>query len=101
MKRNRSRDNFLTKRNKEYQNYLIEQGYNKNLVIESFSKFSNIRGADLLKPKSKRKRTVTLIGNGNPNLPNIGNIIRSNLATLYSNDLMRKIFSRRNHHTGL
>ena len=89
LKRNCSTPDFLKVRNKEYQDYLINQGYDKARVSEDFFKASNLNRADLLKPKGRGKtRVVLFVTDYNPNLPNI----RSNLAELHSSDLLRDMF---------
>ena len=93
LKRNCSTQEFLDKRNKEYKAYLIQQGYDETLVEESFTKVEAINRSDLLKPKGRNKRTVVpLVLDYNPNLPDIGKIIRNNLTILHANDTMREIF---------
>ncbi|EDO29229.1 predicted protein [Nematostella vectensis] len=94
LKRNCSDENFLCRRNNEYKNYLIEQGYKPELVSSKFNEVASLSRSELLKPKSNRaKRKVTpLVMDFNPNLPDIGQIVRKNLSFLHSSTFMKEVF---------
>ena len=76
----------ITKLN-EYKGYLINQGYPSKLVDDKFSKASNISRSDLLKP-SRKATFVTF----NPNLPDVGRIIKKHLHILDSNPKLKELF---------
>ena len=54
LKRNCSNSNFLEKRNTQYKQYLVSQGYISNLGFEKFKELEQIPRSDLLKPKSNK-----------------------------------------------
>ena len=65
----------------DYKGYLIDQGYPSKLVDDQvddqFSKASTISRSDLLKPSRKAtKKLFPFVTTFNPNLPDVGRIIR-------------------------
>jgi len=59
IKRNCSDREYLEKRNTEYQEYLIQQGYDKKLVRSQFSKVDQLDRKNILKVnKTKKNRNI-------------------------------------------
>ena len=85
---------YLPQRNEEYKSYLVQQGYKASLVNTQFNKVATLDRQDLVKPAAVRaKRKVTpLVVDYNPNMPDIGRILRDNIHILHSTPLMRNIF---------
>ena len=95
LKRNCSDETFLAKRTAEYKGYLLNQGYPSNLVNDQFSKASAISRNDLLRTRGKEaKKLFPFVITFNPNLPNVGNIIRKHLVILQSNPKLKELFPR-------
>ena len=95
LRRNCSNDNFLITRTSEYKGYLINQGYPINLVNDQFLKASAIPRNNLLKPQIKKaKKLFPLVITFNPNLPDIGRIIKKHLHLLHSNPRLKEFFPR-------
>ena len=95
MKRNCSDETFLAERTAEYKGYLLNQGYPSNLVNDQFSKASAISRNDLLRTRGKEaKKLFPFVITFNPNLPNVGNIIRKHLVILQSNPKLKELFPR-------
>ena len=95
LKRNCSDETFLAERTAEYKGYLLNQGYPSNLVNDQFSKASAISRNDLLRTRGKEvKKLFPFVITFNPNLPNVGNIIRKHLFILQSNPKLKELFPR-------
>ena len=77
LQRNCSEQGFLAERTTEYKGYLVNQGYPSKLVDDQFRKASNIPRSDLLKTRARSRRKLFLfVTTFNPNLPDVGRIIR-------------------------
>ena len=95
LKRNCSDETFFAERTAEYKGYLLNQGYLSKLVNDQFSKASAISRNDLLRACSKEaKKLFPFVITFNPNLPNVGNIIRKHLFILQSNPKLKELFPR-------
>ena len=100
LRRNCFNDNFLITRTSEYKSYLINQGYPINLVNDQFLKASAIPRNNLLKPQIKKaKKLFPLVITFNPNLPDIGRIIKKHLHLLHSNPRLKEFFPPQFCHT--
>ena len=88
-----SEEIFLAKRTAEYKGYLVNRGYPSKLVDDQFSKASAISRNDLLRTRGKEaKKLFPFVLTFNPNLPNVGNIIRKHLLILQSNPKLKELF---------
>ena len=95
LKRNCSEEIFLAERTAEYKGYLVNQGYPSKLVSDQFSKASAIPRNNLLRTRGKEsKKLFPFVITFNPNLPDVGNIIRKNLFILQSNPKLKELFPR-------
>jgi len=95
LKRNCLEEIFLAERTAEYKRYLVNQGYPSKLVSDQFSKASAIPRNDLLKTRGKEtKKLFPFVITFNPNLPDVGNIIRKHLFILQSNPKLKELFPR-------
>ena len=94
LKRNCSTEEFREKRFREYQDYLIQQGYNKKMVEKQFNKANSLSRMELLKPRTtkRNRKVVPLVVDYNPNLPNIQGIIKDNLHLINTSEILKKIF---------
>ena len=93
LKRNCSDESFVAERTAEYKEYFLNQGYPSNLVNDQFSKASAISRNDLLRTRGKEaKKLFPFVITFNPNLPNVGNIIRKHLFILKSNPKLKDLF---------
>jgi len=83
LKRNCSEEIFPAKRTAEYKGYFVNQGYPSKLVSDQFSKASAIPRNDLLRTRGKETNKLFPFAiTFNPNLPDVGNIIRKHLFIL-------------------
>ncbi|EDO29219.1 predicted protein [Nematostella vectensis] len=73
---------------------ICDKGYTAADCSMSINTIPELMGSELLKPKSNRaKRKVTpLVMDFNPNLPDIGQIVRKNLSFLHSSTFMKEVF---------
>ena len=95
LKRNCSDETFFAERTAEYKGYLLNQGYPSKLVNDQFSKASAISRNDLLRARGKEaKKLFPFVTTFNPNLPDVGNIIRKHLFILQSNPKLKELFPR-------
>ena len=95
LKRNCSDETFFAERTAEYKGYLLNQGYPSKLVDDQFSKASAISRNDLLRARGKEaKKLFPFVTTFNPNLPDVGNIIRKHLFILQSNPKLKELFPR-------
>ena len=95
VKRNCSTPESFEKRSIEYQNYLINRGYNPNQVRQQFDKVRSIPRKDLLAPTTKESNKLfPLVLDYNPNLPNIGKILHSCKHLIYDSPSLAKIFPK-------
>ena len=95
MKRNCSDETFFAERRAEYKGYLLNQGLSSKLVKDQFSKASAIFRNDLLRTRGKEaKKLFPFVITFNPNLPDVGNIVRKHLFILQSNPKLKELFSR-------
>ena len=91
VKRNCSIPESFEKQSIEYQNYLINRGYNPNKVRQQFDKVRSIPRENLLAPTTKESNKMfPLILNYNPNLPNIGKILHSYKHLIYDSPSLAK-----------
>ena len=75
--------------------YLLNQGYPSKLVNDQFSEASAISRNDLLRTREKEaKKLFPFVVTFNPNLPDVGNIIRKHLFILQSNPKLKELFPR-------
>ena len=89
LKRNCSDETFFAERTAEY------KGYPSKLVNDQFSKASAISRNDLPRTRAKKaKKLFPFVVTFNPNLPNVGNIIRKHLFILQSNPKLKELFPR-------
>ena len=94
VKRNCSPESF-EKRSIEYQNYLINRGYNPNQVRQQFDKVRSIPREDLLAPTTKESNKMfPLVVDYNPNLPNIGKILHSYKHLIYDSPSLATILPK-------
>ena len=95
LKRNCSDETFFAERTAEYKGYLPNQGYPSKLVNDQFSKASAFSRNDLLQTRAKEaKKLFPFVTTFNPNLPDVGNIIRKHLLVLHSNPKLKELFPR-------
>ena len=95
LKRNCSDETFFAERTAEYKGYLLNQGLSSKLVKDQFSKASAIFRNDLLRTRGKEaKKLIPFVITFNPNLPDVGNIVRKHLFILQSNPKLKELFSR-------
>ena len=95
LKRNYSEEIFLAERTAECKGYLVNQGYPFKLVSDQFSKVSAIPRNDLLRTRGKEtKKLFPFVTTFNPNLPDVGNIIRKHLFILQSNPKLKELLPR-------
>ena len=93
LKRNCSNEDQLNQRCFEYKMYLKHQGYSSKLVDKQFNKALAIDRNDILKPRVRVKNKVfPLVLDYNPRLPDISNIISSNIHFLESSPILKTIF---------
>ena len=86
LKRNCSDETFLVKRTDEYKGCLLYQGHPSKLVNDQFSKTSTISRNDLLRTRGKEENKLfPFVISFNPNITDIGDIIRKHLFILQSN----------------
>ena len=88
-------DETFNKRSTEYQNYLINREHKPSLADKQ--QFSQVRKKTRAEARQKQNRKekvsdVKFITTYNPALPNINKIIKNNLAILYTDEKMMKIF---------
>ena len=95
LRRNCSKDNFLSKRCEEYKGYLVNQGYSVNLVDNQFAKALIIPRKELLKQKVRApKKIFPLVTTFNPMLPDLNHIIKKHLHFLESNPKLKELFPK-------
>ena len=95
LKRNCSTPEFLEKRMAEYQDYLVNRGYNRISVNQQFEKVKSIPRKDLLEPKKKDSKIVfPLVVDYNPRLPSISRIFQTHKHLIYNSPALAKIFPR-------
>ena len=96
LRRNCSKDDFLSNRCKEYKSYLVNQGYPVKLVDNQFLKALTIPRKDLLKQKLVRasKKIFPFVMTFNPMLPNLNYIIKKHLHFLESNPELKELFPK-------
>ena len=93
LQRNCSEQVFLAERTTEYKGYLINQGYPTKLVEDQFSKALTTSRTDLLRTRAKaKKKLFPFVTTYNPNLPDVGRIIRKHLGILESNPKLKEFF---------
>ena len=78
----------------EYQNHLIAREHKPSLVKKQFSEVRKKTRAEARQKQNRKEKVsdVKLITTYNPALPNINKIIKNNLAILYTDEKMKKIF---------
>ena len=101
LQRNCSEEIFLAKRITEYKGYLINQGNAPKLVDSQFSKAFTILRSDLLKLRRKGMKTLfPFVTTFNPNLPDVGHIIKRHLHIIESGQLqIKRTFSSKCYYT--
>jgi len=93
LQRNCSEQVFLAERTTEYKGYLVNQGYPTKLVEDQFSKALTTSRTDLLRTRAKaEKKLFPFVTTFNPNLPDVGRIIRKHLGILESNPKLKEFF---------
>ena len=87
-------DETFEKRSTEYQNYLIAREHKPSLVKQQFSEVRKKTRAEARQKQNRKEKVsdVKFITTYNPALPNINKIIKNNLAILYTDEKMKKIF---------
>ena len=87
-------DETFEKRSSEYQNYLIARDHKPSIVKKQFSevKMKTRSEARQKQTKQDKVRDLKFITTYNHALPNIHNIIQSNLSILHTDENMKKIF---------
>ena len=79
----KDRSKLAAERIAEYKEYFTNQGYPSKLVSDQFSKASAIPRNDLLRTRGKEtEKLFPFVITFNPNLPDVGNIIRKHLFIL-------------------
>jgi len=77
----------------EYQDYLVNQGYNHIHVKQQFERVKSIPRDNLLHPQKKDSKTVfPLVVDFNPRLPSIGKILNSYKHLIYDSLNLANIF---------
>ena len=95
LKRNCSDETYFAETTAEYKGYPLNQGYPSKLVNDQFSKASAISRNDLLRTRAKEaKKLFPFVITFNPNLPDVGNIIRKHLFILQSNPKLKELYPR-------
>ena len=95
VRRNCSTPETFEKRSREYQEYLINRGYNPRNIQQQFNKVTSIPRENLLTPKIREKNVLfPLVTDFNPRLPNIGKIISSHTRLIYNSPSLAKIFPK-------
>ena len=93
LQRNCSEQVFLAERTTEYKGFLVNQGYPSKLVDDQFFKASTISRTDLLRTHAKaKKKLFPFVTTFNPNLPDVGRIIRKHQGILESNPKLKDFF---------
>ena len=93
LQRNCCQQSFLAERTTEYKGYLMNQGYPSKLVDDQFRKASTISRSDLIRTRSRSKRKLfPFVTTLNPNLPDVGRIIRKHRVILESNPKLKELF---------
>ena len=87
-------DETYDKRSSEYQNYLIGREDKPSPVKQAFSEVRKKTRAEARQKQNRKEKVsdVKFITTYNPALPNINKIIKNNLAILYTDEKMKKIF---------
>jgi len=84
---------FLAERTTEHKGYLVNQGYPSKLVDDQFRKASTIPRSDLLRTHCRsKKKLFPFVTTFNPNLPDVGRIIRKHLVILETNPNLKELF---------
>ena len=95
VRRNCSTPETFEERSREYQDYLINRGYNPRKVQQQFNKVKSIPGEIVLTPKIREKIFFfPLVTDFNPRLLKIRKIISSHTHPIYNSPSLAKTFPK-------
>ena len=95
IRRNCSTIDSFKSRSTEYQNYLVNRGYDSSRVKEQFQYLESTPRETLLSTKPKHhKKVFPLVMDYNPRLPSIGNLIQKHLPLIQASEELSVLFPK-------